>query len=197
MPAPPPPGSPPSMPCRHKAPRPATANPLLTPHGAMRMVITASLRLAAICIALLVALGSTALKCICHQQVWILCCCACAHQTAELSGVTQQQANSCVSPPVSYNRVTCLTRSTAPGESVTRVATMQRMESPGGLDASSTTLAQASSKVYRGLLPLLCLVAALCYIDRTNLAFASFTMTRDLNFSPSVYGAGSGLFFAG
>ncbi|KAG1679626.1 hypothetical protein FOA52_006143 [Chlamydomonas sp. UWO 241] len=53
------------------------------------------------------------------------------------------------------------------------------------------------AKVYRNILPLLCLVAGLCYIDRTNLAYASFSMTRDLHFSPTVYGAGSGLFFAG
>jgi hypothetical protein len=53
------------------------------------------------------------------------------------------------------------------------------------------------NKVYRNILPLLCLVAALCYIDRTNLAYASFSMTKDLGFSPSVYGTGSGLFFAG
>jgi hypothetical protein len=45
-------------------------------------------------------------------------------------------------------------------------------------------------KVYRGCLPLLCLVAAMCYIDRTNLAYASFSMTKELNFSPTVYGAG-------
>ncbi len=46
-------------------------------------------------------------------------------------------------------------------------------------------------KVYVRVLPLLCLVAALCYIDRTNLAYASFSMTRDLQFSPSVYGTGA------
>lgn len=53
------------------------------------------------------------------------------------------------------------------------------------------------SKVYWNTLPLLCLIAALCYIDRTNLAYASFSLTKDLNFSPSVYGTGSGLFFVG
>ncbi|GAX80809.1 hypothetical protein CEUSTIGMA_g8245.t1 [Chlamydomonas eustigma] len=52
-------------------------------------------------------------------------------------------------------------------------------------------------KVYRGCLPLLCVVSAMCYIDRTNLAYASFSMTKELSFSPTVYGAGSGLFFAG
>ncbi|KAG1679622.1 hypothetical protein FOA52_006139 [Chlamydomonas sp. UWO 241] len=52
-------------------------------------------------------------------------------------------------------------------------------------------------KVYTHILPLVCLVGALCYIDRTNLAFASLTMTRELQFSPTVYGTGSGLFFLG
>ena len=33
------------------------------------------------------------------------------------------------------------------------------------------------------------------FLDRTNLGFAALTMNKDLGFSPSVYGLGSGLFF--
>lgn len=52
-------------------------------------------------------------------------------------------------------------------------------------------------KVHWNILPLLCAIAIFCYIDRTNLAFSSIELTKDLNFSPEVYGYGSGLFFLG
>src|SRR5262245_17400186 len=35
------------------------------------------------------------------------------------------------------------------------------------------------------------------YLDRVNVAFASLTMVRDLNFSPSQYGWGAGILFVG
>jgi ACS family tartrate transporter-like MFS transporter len=35
------------------------------------------------------------------------------------------------------------------------------------------------------------------YLDRVNVAFASLTMVRDLNFSPSEYGFGAGILFVG
>jgi ACS family tartrate transporter-like MFS transporter len=35
------------------------------------------------------------------------------------------------------------------------------------------------------------------YIDRVNAGFAALTMNRDLGFSPSVFGLGAGIFFAG
>ena len=35
------------------------------------------------------------------------------------------------------------------------------------------------------------------FIDRTNVGFAALTMNRDLGFSPSVFGFGSGVFFIG
>ncbi|PNH08134.1 putative metabolite transport protein NicT [Tetrabaena socialis] len=47
------------------------------------------------------------------------------------------------------------------------------------------------------ILPLFCLIAAFCYIDRTNLAFASIQLNHDLGFNAQVYGFGSGLFFLG
>lgn len=38
-------------------------------------------------------------------------------------------------------------------------------------------------------------MATLCYLDRTNTAFASLQMNRDLQFDAATYGLGSGLFF--
>ena len=52
-------------------------------------------------------------------------------------------------------------------------------------------------KLNRRVLAALFAVAMLCYIDRTNLAFASVSMTSDLGFNAQVYGLGSGLFFVG
>lgn len=47
--------------------------------------------------------------------------------------------------------------------------------------------AQAQSVVRRthlAILPLFCCICAACYIDRTNLAFASMHLNEDLNFTP-------------
>src|SRR5882724_6442360 len=47
------------------------------------------------------------------------------------------------------------------------------------------------------LIPFIALLYLLNRLDRTNVAFASLTMNRDLNLSPSIYGFGAGLFFVG
>ncbi|KAL6757387.1 major facilitator superfamily domain-containing protein [Haematococcus lacustris] len=52
------------------------------------------------------------------------------------------------------------------------------------------------SKLNWRLLPLFWLTVILSYVDRTNLAFASIQLNKDLGFTPAVYGLGSGLFFA-
>lgn len=47
------------------------------------------------------------------------------------------------------------------------------------------------------LLPIFFVLNCLNFLDRSNLAFASIQMSRDLDFSPLTYGIGSGLFFVG
>jgi len=47
------------------------------------------------------------------------------------------------------------------------------------------------------LLPFLFLLYIANYIDRINVSFAALQMNRELNFSPVVFGFGSGLFFIG
>ncbi len=47
------------------------------------------------------------------------------------------------------------------------------------------------------LIPFIALLYLLNRLDRTNVAFAALTMNRDLGLSPSIYGFGAGLFFAG
>jgi ACS family tartrate transporter-like MFS transporter len=47
------------------------------------------------------------------------------------------------------------------------------------------------------LLPFLCLCYMVNFLDRVNVGFAALSMNADLGFSPSVYGLGAGIFFAG
>ena len=47
------------------------------------------------------------------------------------------------------------------------------------------------------LLPFLCLCYMINFLDRVNVGFAALAMNEDLGFSPSVYGFGAGIFFAG
>ena len=55
----------------------------------------------------------------------------------------------------------------------------------------------AIAKAGRRLLPFLCLCYAVNFLDRVNVGFAALAMNDDLGFSPSVYGFGAGIFFAG
>ena len=55
----------------------------------------------------------------------------------------------------------------------------------------------AIAKAGRRLLPFLCLCYAVNFLDRVNVGFAALSMNDDLGFSPSVFGAGAGIFFAG
>ena len=52
-------------------------------------------------------------------------------------------------------------------------------------------------KITWRLIPYLLFLYMLCYIDRTNLAFAGLTMTTDLALTASIFGFGAGLFFIG
>jgi MFS transporter, ACS family, tartrate transporter len=55
----------------------------------------------------------------------------------------------------------------------------------------------AVAKAARRLIPFLCLCYAVNFLDRVNVGFAALAMNEDLGFSPSVYGAGAGIFFVG
>ena len=52
-------------------------------------------------------------------------------------------------------------------------------------------------KVAWRLLPLIVVIYFVAYIDRTNVGFAAFGMTRDLGLTAYVYGWGAGIFFLG
>jgi len=50
------------------------------------------------------------------------------------------------------------------------------------------------AKIARRLIPFLAISYFASYLDRVNLSFAATEMTRDLHFSPQVYGWGTGIF---
>jgi ACS family tartrate transporter-like MFS transporter len=65
--------------------------------------------------------------------------------------------------------------------------------------STSPTLLELSArrKIARRLLPFLFLLFVIAFLDRVNVGYAALEMTRDLSFSNSVFGWGSGIFFIG
>lgn len=62
---------------------------------------------------------------------------------------------------------------------------------------SDTVLTTALGKAARRLLPFMCLLFLVSFIDRSNVSFAALTMNKDLAFSPTIYAWGVGFFFFG
>jgi D-galactonate transporter len=56
---------------------------------------------------------------------------------------------------------------------------------------------RAHRRITRRILPYLCILYIVAYLDRVNVSYAALEMTKALNFSPEVYGFGAGIFFAG
>ncbi len=54
-----------------------------------------------------------------------------------------------------------------------------------------------AGQIHRRLLPFLCLLFIVNYLDRANVAMAKLTMLADTNLSNTTYGLGAGLFFIG
>jgi MFS transporter, ACS family, tartrate transporter len=53
------------------------------------------------------------------------------------------------------------------------------------------------AKIHRRLLPFLCLLFLVNYLDRTNVAMAKLTMVADAHLTEATFGFGAGLFFIG
>ena len=72
-----------------------------------------------------------------------------------------------------------------------------------GVYASETAAAGALAAEERAvirkamwrLLPFLCFIYFIAYLDRVNVSFAALTMNTDLGISDSAYGLGAGIFF--
>jgi MFS transporter, ACS family, tartrate transporter len=63
--------------------------------------------------------------------------------------------------------------------------------------ASALLGSRTQKKIARRLLPFLCVLYVVAYLDRANVAFAKLSMTADLHFTEAVYGLGAGIFFIG
>src|SRR6201995_3683343 len=66
-----------------------------------------------------------------------------------------------------------------------------------GPDAKSDSEISTIRAISWRLIPFLVLAYFLSYLDRVNLGFAALTMNKDLNFSPTVFSWGAGIFFIG
>jgi D-galactonate transporter len=53
------------------------------------------------------------------------------------------------------------------------------------------------SKTARRLIPVMCLLYFINYVDRVNVGFAALTMNKDLGLTATAFGLGAGLFFVG
>jgi len=56
---------------------------------------------------------------------------------------------------------------------------------------------QVFHRCARRLIPFMVVLYMLAWLDRVNVGFAALTMNRDLNFSPTTFGFGAGVFFLG
>ena len=64
--------------------------------------------------------------------------------------------------------------------------------------AMDKTLEQTTMrKVALRLVPFLCVLYTIAFVDRINVGFAALSMSADLGLSPSAFGFGAGLFFIG
>src|SRR5258706_8929990 len=56
---------------------------------------------------------------------------------------------------------------------------------------------QVFAKCAWRLIPFMMLLYVVNFVDRLNVGFAALTMNKDLDFSPSIFGFGAGVFFIG
>lgn len=56
---------------------------------------------------------------------------------------------------------------------------------------------RTKAKITKRLMPFLILLFIMAYIDRVNVGYANLEMSKDLGFSPEIFGFGAGIFFFG
>ncbi|NYI00407.1 MFS transporter [Cupriavidus plantarum] len=71
------------------------------------------------------------------------------------------------------------------------------MVTPSFESASDATHAEATRKAMRYLIPLMCAIYFMSYLDRTNVALAKVQLAHDLGITAAIYGLGAGIFFIG
>lgn len=62
---------------------------------------------------------------------------------------------------------------------------------------ASNLESRTKSKITKRLMPFLILLFIMAYIDRVNVGYANLEMSKDLGFTPEIFGFGAGIFFIG
>ena len=65
------------------------------------------------------------------------------------------------------------------------------------IDSSSELHRIATRKAMLRLIPLMCAIYFMSYLDRTNVSLAKARLATDLGISAAAYGLGAGIFFLG
>jgi MFS transporter, ACS family, tartrate transporter len=68
---------------------------------------------------------------------------------------------------------------------------------PGATTTDAELGRRVVGKVSRRLIPFMCVLYFVNYLDRTNIGFAEITMSEDLGLTATMFGLASGLFFIG
>jgi ACS family tartrate transporter-like MFS transporter len=63
--------------------------------------------------------------------------------------------------------------------------------------AVEVSIERTRLRVMLRILPYLFLLYIICFLDRVNVGYAALEMTKDLSFTPEIYGFGAGIFFFG
>lgn len=71
------------------------------------------------------------------------------------------------------------------------------MSAASGVTGMRSSIDLTIGKAARRLVPLLCVLYLVSYLDRVNLSFAALRMNSDLNISTTVYGIAASVFFVG
>lgn len=74
-----------------------------------------------------------------------------------------------------------------------KISMPQRLAQPTFGELGDRTIA----KVRRRLIPVICLLYFVAFLDRNNVGFAKLTMSQDIGLTASAYGLGAGIFFVG
>jgi MFS transporter, ACS family, tartrate transporter len=67
----------------------------------------------------------------------------------------------------------------------------------GGFTMTDSVEKRALRRITWRIVPYVCLLYFIAFIDRVNIGFAALTMNKDLGLSPAVFGFGAGIFFLG
>src|SRR5947207_10671203 len=70
-------------------------------------------------------------------------------------------------------------------------------DAPAADDAAFADNPQLVAKIIARLIPFLCLLFVVNYLDRTNVAMAKLQMVNDIKLSDLAFGIGAGVFFLG